>query len=176
MTCIVGVVHGGKVYMGGDSAGVGGWSMSLRSDEKVFINGEFIFGFTTSFRMGQILRYSFKPPKRHQEKSVMEFMVTDFIDSVREVLKNSGVARKDNEVESCGTFLVGYEGRLFKVFDDYQVSEVICGYDAAGCGEDIAFGSLFSTIGDPEGRIKTALSAAEYHSAGVRGPFTILRL
>ena len=41
MTCIVGLVHGGKVYMGGDSAGVGGYCLTVRADEKVFRNGEF---------------------------------------------------------------------------------------------------------------------------------------
>ena len=60
MTCIVGLVHEGVVYIGGDSAGVGGMSLTVRADEKVFQNGEFLMGFTTSFRMGQLLRYSLK--------------------------------------------------------------------------------------------------------------------
>ena len=67
MTCIVGLEHKGKVYIGGDSAGVAGYSLSVRADQKVFINGNFIFGFTSSFRMGQILRFGFNPPRRHPE-------------------------------------------------------------------------------------------------------------
>ena len=39
MTCIVGLVHEGVVYIGGDSAGVGGMSLTVRADEKVFQNG-----------------------------------------------------------------------------------------------------------------------------------------
>ena len=35
MTCIVGLVHEGVVYIGGDSAGVGGMSLTVRADEKV---------------------------------------------------------------------------------------------------------------------------------------------
>ena len=35
MTCIVGLVHEGVVYIGGDSAGVGGLSLTVRADEKV---------------------------------------------------------------------------------------------------------------------------------------------
>ena len=42
MTCIVGLVHEGVVYIGGDSAGVGGMSLTVRADEKVFRNGEFL--------------------------------------------------------------------------------------------------------------------------------------
>ncbi|GEM_PF-3923804 len=31
MTCIVGLVHNGSVYIGGDSAGVGGWTVNGRT-------------------------------------------------------------------------------------------------------------------------------------------------
>jgi len=63
MTCIVGLVENGKVYIGGDSAGVAGLDITTRKDEKVFQKENMIFGFTSSFRMGQILRYSFKNPR-----------------------------------------------------------------------------------------------------------------
>jgi hypothetical protein len=36
MTCIVGLVEEGKIYLGAVSAGVGGWSLTLRKDRKVF--------------------------------------------------------------------------------------------------------------------------------------------
>lgn len=39
MTCIVGVVEGHTVWMGGDSAGVGGYALTVRADQKVFRNG-----------------------------------------------------------------------------------------------------------------------------------------
>lgn len=176
MTCIVGVVHEGKVHIGGDSAGVAGYSMTVRADQKVFTNGKFVFGFTSSFRMGQVLRYAFTPPERLPSKSVDAYMVTDFIDAVRAVLKSSGYAQKDQEQEIGGTFLVGYEGRLFKIDCDYQVGESVDGYDACGCGQDIAVGALFATKAaglDPAARVSLALGAAESYSAGVRGPFKV---
>ena len=39
MTCIVGIADGAKVWIGGDSAGVAGWSLTVRADEKVFAVG-----------------------------------------------------------------------------------------------------------------------------------------
>jgi ATP-dependent protease HslVU (ClpYQ) peptidase subunit len=173
MTCIVGLVDGGKVYIGGDSAGVGGYSLTLRADRKVFRNGDFIMGFTSSFRMGQLLAHAFTPPKRHPDTDVYKFMVTDFINAVRDCLKSGGYAEKHNEAESGGTFLVGYAGRLFKVESDYQVGEPVENFDACGCGEDIALGALFASQAGakPQERLKTALKAAERFSAGVRGPF-----
>jgi hypothetical protein len=174
MTCIVGLVNDGKVYIGGDSAAVSGDSLTVRSDEKVFANGRFLFGFTSSFRMGQVLRYGFRPPAYYPDNDVMAYMVTDFIDAVRAALKEAGFARKDDEAESGGTFLVGFKGRLFKVCDDYQVGEAT-GYDACGCGQDIAFGALFASPAiEPQARVIQALRAAEAHCSGVRGPYQVL--
>jgi hypothetical protein len=63
MTAIVGLVHKESVTIGGDSAGVSGLSLSVRADAKVFRKGRYLFGFTTSYRMGQLIRYSLQPPK-----------------------------------------------------------------------------------------------------------------
>lgn len=87
MTCIVGYLNGGKVFMGGDSAGTAGYSQTIRADEKVFVKNKMIFGFTSSFRMGQLLRYSFEIPKHPKEKSDYEYLVTDFISAVKNVIK-----------------------------------------------------------------------------------------
>lgn len=178
MTCVAGLVHEGSVYMGADSAGVGGYDLTVRADQKVFINDGFLIGFTSSFRMGQLLRYSFKPPKyRPEEKDLYEFMVTDFVDAVRACLKAGGYAQIDKGEESGGHFLVGYLGRLFSVQGDYQVGESVNAYNACGCGESFALGSLFATVGEtPSERILIALRAAEEFSAGVRGPFHVLRI
>ena len=175
MTCIVGLVHEGVVCIGGDSAGVAGLSLVVRADEKVFRNGDFLMGFTTSFRMGQLLRYKLYPPRRHPDDRVAKYMVVTFTNAVRECLKAGGYASKKDDVESAGTFLVGYQGRLFKIESDYQVGIPEDGYAAVGSGQDIAQGSLFATQGqEPRQRVLTALQAAERFNAGVRGPFHIL--
>lgn len=174
MTCIVGLVHQGEVFIGGDSAGVAGYDFTVRADKKVFTNGEFVIGFTTSFRMGQILRYAFKPPRREESKDIFEYMVTDFVDAVRQAFTAKGYLRKENEVESGGVFVVGYRGRLFIIDSDYQVAEAMANYTSVGSGSDLAKGSLFSTKNSeltPEERIEIALSAAQEHNAGVGAPF-----
>lgn len=177
MTCIVGLVDKGEVLIGGDSAGVNcrSLAMQVRSDHKIFRNGPFLMGFTSSFRMGQLLRFSFNPPKRHTDIDVYAYMVTDFVDAVRDCLKDGGYAERYNDVERGGEFLVGYEGRLFRIESGYEVGETVYGYDAVGCGEDIALGSLCSTAGGaPKDRIHQALKAAAQFSAGVSAPFHIV--
>lgn len=177
MTCIVGIVDKGRVYIGGDSAGVGGYDLSIRKDQKVFENGGFLFGFTSSFRMGNLLQYKLTVPKVSNDSDLMEYMCTEFIDSIRSCLKDGGYCRIENGVENGGVFLVGGYGRLFAVHGDYQVAETVCGYDAVGCGAEIALGSLFSTKGEAaRKRINKALNAASFHSAGVSPPFKVLSI
>jgi hypothetical protein len=133
MTAIVGLVANGSVYIGGDSAGSNTWQMSIRSDAKVFRNGPYLMGFTTSFRMGQLIRYGLAAPK--PEGDLDQFMATSFIDAVRDCLKAGGWARKENDREEGGTFLVGVHGRLFTVHEDYQVAQTADGYAAVGSGD-----------------------------------------
>ena len=181
MTCIVGLVDNGNVWIGADSVGVGGFDATDRVDEKVFVRDgldRMIMGFTWSFRMGQLLRYKLKIPERPVNMPVPEYMMTHFVDAVRDCLKAGGFAQKNLEVEQGGVFLVGYAGRLFQMEQDYQVGERRDGFDACGCGANYALGSLFSTDpkSHPRWRVRRALEAAERFSAGVRRPFKIQEL
>lgn len=178
MTAVCALVHDGKVHMGADSAGVGGLSLNVRADPKVFVNGPMVMGFTTSFRMGQLLRWTFSPPVQPEGVAVDRYMTTAFVDAVRETLKAGGYAHRENEVERGGTFLVGYRGRVWAVHDDYQVAELADPFNAVGCGDDLCKGSLYSTREfdlDPDVRLALALESAERFSAGVRGPFVFAR-
>lgn len=179
MTCIVALSRDGKCYMGGDSAGVDGWSLVQRADQKVFEKDGYLFGFTTSFRMGQLLRYRFEPPRRHEDDDLFEYMATDFVDEVRECLKKHGFAKVENQVEEGGEFLVCVQGRIFNVQSDFQIGESVHPFAACGCGESIALGALHAILesekkASPNEILRRALQAAEAFSSGVRGPFTIL--
>jgi ATP-dependent protease HslVU (ClpYQ) peptidase subunit len=182
MTCVVGYVTAdGTIYLGGDSAGVGvsGWDLTVREDPKVFRRGAFLIGFTTSFRMGQLLRYTLEVPDRHEHVDAHEYISTTFVDSVRKCLEFGGFIKKESNQESGGTFIVGYEGHLFVVYDDFQVQEAKDPYCAVGCGGAYAVGAMSILVHeclgiDPFEKVRLALSVAERNSAGVRAPFNII--
>ncbi|WP_229772369.1 hypothetical protein [Burkholderia pseudomallei] len=160
--------------MGADSAAVGGWTVWDRLDPKIYRVGPFLIGFTTSYRMGQLLGHSFSVPDHLEGVDTFAFMCTTFVDAVRECLKKGGFALRENEREEAGTFLCAYRGRVFRVESDYQIGESATNFDACGCGQEFALGSLYSTSGmEPEQRVRTALCAAQRFSAGVREPFLI---
>jgi ATP-dependent protease HslVU (ClpYQ) peptidase subunit len=128
--------------------------------------------------MGQLLRYKLSVP--HQEPGQRDdsrHMATTFIDAVRETLKGGGFAEIDKSVEKGGNFIVGYRGRIYVIYDDFQVEEPSCGYAAVGCGSDYAMGAMFSRVLDtPQDRLDLALSAAAEFSVGVRPPFAFLSM
>lgn len=176
MTCIVGFIDkkNKNVIIGADSAGVAGLDITIRKDKKVFKVGDFIIGCTSSFRMIQLLQFSFTPPRVH-DKDVYEYMCTDFINTVRDSFKNGGYLQKWSDGdEKGGTFLVGYKDRLFKISNDFQVGESLRGYESCGCGESYALGSIFSSEKtDPKSIVLEALKTAENFSGGVQSPFNI---
>lgn len=176
MTCIVGIAQDNTVTIGGDSAGVGGYSIQLRADTKVFRTGNYVMGFTTSFRMGQLLRYGELPPAPTAEEQwdLDRFMATTFVDGVRKVLETGGWLKTSNGVETGGTFLVGVRGHLYEIQGDFQIARTLDGYSAVGCGDDLALGALHATADSgltARERVEAALRAAAHHSAGVAAPF-----
>lgn len=176
MTGIVGIETPTGVILGGDSAGCDGWSLTARVEPKVFENGPFVMGFTSSFRMGQLLRYStIAHPALSDERDLDRFMATKFVDSVRDLLKDGGYTKVENGAETGGLFLVGLAGTLYRVGVDFEVGRAVDGYMAVGCGADLALGAMHATDGaEPRARIETALAAAARHSAGVCGPFHLI--
>lgn len=185
MTCIIGFVDKNKdIYIGADSAGVDGhYNIRERVDSKVFIKKDMIFGFTSSFRMGQLIRYQLTIPEQVPSKDDYTYMCTDFIEAVITCFKNHGYAKIDNNVILGGFFLVGYKGKLYQIECDFQVAQINCNYDACGCGESYAMGAmevietnLELKVNSPNNKIMQALSIAEKFSAGVAKPFNILCL
>ena len=75
MTCIVALKQEGNIYIGGDSAGVSGNNIRTRADQKVFKKSGIVFGFTTSFRMGQLIKYCLAIPKQKKRKPTTLFYV-----------------------------------------------------------------------------------------------------
>lgn len=177
MTAIVGFVDKDGVYIGGDSAAVSedDLSYNIRTDEKVFIKGEFIFGYSTSFRMGQLIRYKLKIPAHPKGMDSMQYMVTLFIDAVKRCFEDNDY--NDMMSEDGGCFMVGYKSKLYTILSDYQVAQAKESYSALGCGENFAMGAMYaSTEKDPIKKIEIALNAAVAYSMGVKPPFTFAKL
>ena len=180
MTCIVGFSYKKKCYVGGDSAGseANNGNIAARLDPKVFVRNGYLFGYTSSFRMGDILQYICPPPEVKAAKiSLREHLIVHWIPVLREKLKAEGCIEIKESKEKGGTFIVAYRGALCTIHDDFQVSAVIANYCAVGSGYMYALGAFHATSSldmKPKERVTAALSAAAFHNAYVREPFTII--
>jgi ATP-dependent protease HslVU (ClpYQ) peptidase subunit len=180
VTCIAGIVEPSKrvVWIGGDSAATSGYDLSIVLDTKVFYHTgtNFIVGCCGSVRATNVIRYKMTPPEPTTDDD-MAYMVTGFVESLRESLKAAGNTVKNDEMEWTGVqLLVGYHAKLFMIDSDYQVREVVTGYDSIGAGADLALGALYATAGTgAKKRMTLAMEAAAVHNTACRPPFSILR-
>jgi len=179
MTAIIGFVENNKIWMGADSLSVtDAFDQQVLLDDKVFIKniaglGPSIWGFAGYYRYGQVLRYNFHPPLfKRDSYDVEEYMKTVFIDALKDKLE--GI-----DVEECEC-MVGVQGRLFQISEDYSVTSPMLGYSVCGSGSLSAMGAMTALIPfthlSGEEIIRRALEAASICSASVKPPFKILSI
>lgn len=193
MTCIIGYIDNvnNNVVIGGDSAGSSYDQIIIRKDSKVFKVGPFVIGATSSFRMIQLLKFTFQPPEikknqnigfnvKEQPIDIYQYMCTDFIKSLRECLSHGGFLAKDTEGrEVGGVFLVAWENRLFSIESDFQVAEFTDGFHSVGSGSVYALGALKALQNtdvklSSHDIVRSALTVAAHYSQTVAEPFILL--
>jgi len=178
MTCIVGMVDSGRVYIGADSATVSNWLLRETKLRKVFRYGDFIIGGCGTFRMLQVLEHHLAVEDHPSGWTDMSYMVRCFIPAVRKCMSEHGFAKIENNQEEGGSFLVGYHGHLFSVGSDFQIGENAARFDAVGRGDELALGAMYAlqhTVESitPEAKITICLEAAAHFDMSVGPPFHI---
>jgi ATP-dependent protease HslVU (ClpYQ) peptidase subunit len=164
----------GRIHIGVDSAAVSGWTRRETRLRKVFRRGPLLLGYTTSFRMGQLLEHHLEVPPQAEGQSDMAYLVTEIVERVRVLLKEKGFAKIEANNESGGQFLCGYRGRLYSIDSDFQVGEMADAYDAIGSGAEHALGAMAALAKlPPARRIRRALEVAAHFNMGVCPPFHI---
>lgn len=175
MSCVVGVIAGGVVAMGGDSAASGGCQYDLIASPKVERVGELLIGATGSPRVSDVVHNWLSLPA--VEGDARHWMVRVFVPTLMATFQMTGVPTTKTEGLDWA-LLVAAGGRLFAVYDDFQVEETRYGFHAIGCGSRPALGALhaLSEIGSslPAQRaVQVALRSAEASDVHVRAPFII---
>ena len=127
--------------------------------------------------MGQLLEHQLELPKQPSSQPDMSYMVNQFVEAVRKLLKERGFAKVEANAESGGQFLVGYHGHLYSIESDFQVGELSDGFDAVGSGSDFALGAMAALDKlSPTRRIRKALEITAHFNMSVCGPFHVKSL
>ncbi len=176
MTCIVGLVDKGTVYMGGDSCASGHNSYLNIGTVKVFHKGEALIGVCGSTKVIDLLRYHL-PDLPPTDENFDAYLRTTFMPNVFNLMKR-WTWNNDEEYES--EFLLGFKGKLYVFQNDFSIiGTPTYGY-AIGSGGEVACGSLVTSSKirsrslTPRKRVMLALEAAEAVVTSVKGPFEIL--
>lgn len=174
MTCIVGIEFHGKVMLGGDIQGTGSNNKVVHTQPKVFNKNGVIFGYTTSYRFGQVLEHCLKEPVvPERDNEIYRWLIVVLVPDIRAVLKESGW-------EKGGNALIGIRGQLWELQDDFSVLRSVKGYAAVGSGYEYAMGSLSTSLKkltseeDYKQAVQTAIIAAGTFSPSVGTDSTII--
>ena len=136
MTVIVGFEFDNRVFLAGDVQGTGYNSKVVHTQPKVFNKKGVIFGFTSSYRFGQVLEHNLADPVvPADDAEVYRWLISVLVPDLRQVLK-------DNGYEKGGNCLIGVRGQLWELQDDFSVLRSVKGYSAVGSGYEYAMGAL----------------------------------
>jgi len=175
VTCIVGLAWpDGSVYVGADS--IATWpgmdAKDIVANSKLLRRRRWVLGIAGAWRLADVLRRHWRPeaPAGGQDDGPM----------LAESLKQ---ACRAAQWRGAWEVVIGGGGVVWHCSDGYWCSQPRCGYSVAGTGGDLAHGALYALHQtrkrqrrpDPQLWVRTALAAAEAHSASVAKPFRVWR-
>lgn len=186
MTAIVAIAHEGSVYMGGDShsADPSIGRNQVRNDVKVWKDGPFLFGVSGSVRQAQIMRYLWKSPIVDGATATFEWLVTDYVPSLRDVLGKGQLAEDEPEAPLPGGVLIGVNGHVYEIQADYQVVDNADAFWSIGAASEYCLGALHAmiytsdctTFAAPKVALKIALDAASKYSMFSAAPYSMVEV
>ncbi len=169
MSCVIGLLSDGNLYMGADGIATteDGEKRPVICN-KLFTNKQYLMGYTGSIRHGQLVGPRFFDPPEN---------VYDLSDKMREIFVEKGavlVTDAGQQMHSSN-FLIGCRGRLFEILIDFQFNEIMGNYTAIGSGAPYAMGSLYATMKwkSPTKRILNALDAASEFDRSCGKPYMV---
>jgi ATP-dependent protease HslVU (ClpYQ) peptidase subunit len=175
MSCVVGLLHEGDVYIGAD-----GFATTEDGERrpivanKIIRNKHYLIGYTGSVRTGQIVDpHYFEPPDDIQ----------DLAEALREHLYAKGcvaTAEGGISMQTCN-FLVGYKDQLYEILMDFQLNKVMGNFTAVGSGASYAMGAMHVLnktyrLMTPENKLEFALEAAAKFHTSCGPPFSYEKL
>lgn len=177
MTAVCGIEHPEGVWLGTDSF-IGNESIRDVTDRpKWFYRGRYLLvAYAGALRGAQVA--SLAPPTRRQRlnEADQDYLVRAVVESIRQAHKSYEVQKPADD----GTdYLIGYNGCLYMMQDDYSILRSKHGYAAIGVGQDMALGALAALQGEPlepKVMIERALRAAARHCPQVGPPFHVVNV
>jgi ATP-dependent protease HslVU (ClpYQ) peptidase subunit len=141
MTCIVGLEWNNKAYIGGDIQGTGGNISFEHTQPKIFERGGVLFGYTSSYRYGQIVENHLQEPLHVPEdrNGVYYWICQELVPKIQSTLIN-------NNWNEGGDMLLAVHGELWNLQPDFSVLRPTSGFMSVGSGTQYALGSVKASL------------------------------
>lgn len=177
MTCIVGLVDGRTVWLGGDSAATSGdLTRTIIKDPKVFVRGSVGFGVCGLPKVMDALAHAISLPEQ-EGGSDRSFLVSTLVPAIRDGLKQLDCTVEHPHHGTCfqGGALIAYNGHLYCLEGNFQLVESSERFMSVGSGSPHALGSLHATrkVRNAKKRVLAALEASTAN-AGCAPPFVLV--
>lgn len=139
MTIVIAYKHEDKVYMCSDMKASSDNYQHIETYPKIFsVNckyGRIYIGYTTSFRMAQIIQNELPQYKE-------PFDIYNVVEFIREKLAEKGFSTIDNNEHIGGQFIIVYCGEMWLVEHNFQYLQPSRNYIAIGAGAEYAYGAI----------------------------------
>lgn len=160
MTCIIAYTDGKQSFIAGDKLGSNGFTKSIQTEPKVF-EKEFIkidetglnrtkevmaMGYTSSFRMGQLLTYNLELPEQKGNQSFSQYLVLEVIPRIRSLFKEEWGARDTSQDVGGGQFIILHNHTIYEVQGDFSVLQPKTQITAVGSGTYHAIAAMQAFI------------------------------
>ncbi|HBN4943549.1 TPA: hypothetical protein L2Y74_001326 [Escherichia coli] len=161
MTCIIAHTDGVTSFIAGDKLGSNGFTKSVQTEPKVF-EKEFIkinddagltrtkeimaIGYTTSFRMGQLLTYSLNLPQQDANETFPQYLVLKVIPIIRQMFKEEWGSRDPSQEVGGGQFIILHNHTIYEVQEDFSVLQPKTRITAVGSGTYHAIAAMQAYI------------------------------
>lgn len=142
MTCITAIeTLDGNAIIAGDFCGSNGFTRGNVTSPKIFRHSGMLFGYTSSFRFGQIIEHvlddnTLYPPS--DPTKTYEWLVRIFIPKLQEVLK-----KEDNK---GGNAICIVNAQVWEIQSDFSVLRSETGMNAIGSGEYHATAAILASM------------------------------
>lgn len=180
MTCIVGVEYNNEVFLCGDRAASTIDVITVNRAPKVYKKftkkkqTPVVIGWAGAFLFGNVLQYKYIPPDIKPGMTPDEYVYHALIKDLRKCMTDNHYQPADDP----GYTMIGVNGRLFTLQEDFSMLHNEIGYGAIGSGAMIAMGAMQVMWNggqiEPKSFLIKAAEASAAFSTTVRGPFDIV--
>lgn len=151
MTCIIAHATRTSSFIAADKLGSNNFTKAIQSEPKIFekefdsrvLEEGFIptihkdtmtIGYTTSFRMGQLLKHCLVLPEKQPTQSFKEYLVQSVVPAIRTLFREEWGSRADNQDVGGGQFIILHKHKIYEIHEDFCVLEPKNNISAVGSG------------------------------------------